>query len=381
MPAILDHIFEFVGRLTPKRSDKRFFAVDAWGNLDLARDVHAQSLTYFHSKSKPPVDATLRRDTACDIAWAPPSVDADYGDGVVRQDATFVSPFADALPEESRLVRFARLRPGAPPASGTDGAASAVKRVAVLLPCTGDVDEWFRRSIARELLTNGVECVIPTIAYYGERKPARQWRHVLRSVADAKIQLSVTPVEMMMLCMALDEEAKRDGHASVDLCLAGVSLGGTMSALTALAMAKARGDAENNVVVCCVAAANDCTPYVEGSIETRLAWEVLCESGEADGATPMSKERCKTILLDVLKELDMSNLVVKNAVKGAVCVTAREDRFVGAGDAIAKTLQTMVTTAEGFIREDFDGGHLQFLFGNKSSIAPNIQRAFDLMRA
>ena len=52
-----------------------------------------------------------------------------------------------------------------------------------------------------------------------------------------------------------------------------------------------------------------------------------------------------------------------------------------AGDAIAKTLQTMVTTAEGFIREDFDGGHLQFLFGNKSSIAPNIQRAFDLMRA
>ena len=46
-----------------------------------------------------------------------------------------------------------------------------------------------------------------------------------------------------MLCMALDEEAKRDGHASVDLCLAGVSLGGTMSALTALAMAKARGDA------------------------------------------------------------------------------------------------------------------------------------------
>jgi hypothetical protein len=41
----------------------------------------------------------------------------------------------------------------------------------------------------------------------------------------------------------------------------------------------------------------------------------------------------------------------------------------------------MVTTAEGFIREDFDGGHLQFLFGNKSSIAPNIQRAFDLMRA
>ena len=100
-------------------------------------------------------------------------MDAGYGDGVVRQDATFVSPFADALPEESRLVRFARLRPGAPPTSGTDGAASAVKRIAVLLPCTGDVDEWFRRSIARELLTNGVECVIPTIAYYGERKPAR----------------------------------------------------------------------------------------------------------------------------------------------------------------------------------------------------------------
>ena len=87
------------------------------------------------------------------------------------------------------------------------------------------------------------------------------------------------------------------------------------------------------------------------------------------------------MLHDVLKELDMSNLVVENAVKGAVCVTAREDRFVGTGDAIAKTLQTMVTTAEGFIREDFDGGHLQFLFGNKSSIAPNIQRAFGLMRA
>jgi hypothetical protein len=86
-------------------------------------------------------------------------------------------------------------------------------------------------------------------------------------------------------------------------------------------------------------------------------------------------------LLDVLKELDMSRLVVDNVVKGAVCVTAREDRFVGDGDAIAKTLRHMVSSDEGFIREDFDGGHLQFLFSNKSSIAPNIQRAFGLIRA
>lgn len=125
---------------------------------------------------------------------------------------------------------------------------------------------------------------------------------------------------------------------SVDLCLVGVLLGGTMSALIALAMVKARGDVENNVVVCCVVVVNDCMLYVEGSIEIRLVWEVFCELGEVDGVIFMSKERCKIILFDVLKELDMSNFVVENVVKGVVCVIVREDCFVGVGDVIVKIL-------------------------------------------
>lgn len=389
MPAVLDHVFEFIGRnLTPARSKTRFFH-EGWGDLALARDVARRSLEYFD----PTRPTTELKNSLAVIQWsASTAADAGYGVGIVRQDATFESPFAEFLPPESRKVRFARLRP-----SRTDDASGTpVKktRVAVLLPCTGDVDEWYRRSIARELLESGVECVIPTIAYYGERKPAEQWRHVLRSVAEAKIQFSVTPIEMMALIKALRSEASNEGR-ELEMCIAGVSLGGTMSALTANALARQGEPAAASTAVCCVAAANDCTPYTDGSIETRLAWDVLCEQlpeeGE-DGDVDSScwgvnstggaslKERARGALLETMTELNMSALVAEKSVRAAVFVTAKDDRFVGhTTEKFAQTLQTMAADEAGYSREDFDGGHLQFIFGRKHVIAPSIKRAFDLI--
>ena len=387
MPAVLDHVFEFIGRnLTPSRSKTRFFH-EGWGDLALAHAVARRSLEYFD----PTRPTNERKNSLAVIQWsASTTADAGYGVGIVRQDATFESPFADFLPPESRTVRFARLRP-----SGTgDASGTSVKRtrLAVLLPCTGDVDEWYRRSIARELLESGVECVIPTIAYYGERKPEKQWRHVLRSVAEAKIQLSVTPIEMMALINALRSEASSEGR-ELEMCIAGVSLGGTMSALTAIALANQGGDAAANTAVCCVAGANDCTPYTEGSIETRLAWDVLCEQlpekdedvdascwGVSSTHDASMKERARGALLEAMMELNMSTLVAEKSVRAAVFVTAKDDRFVGhTTEKFAQTLQTMAMDEAGYFREDFDGGHLQFIVGRKHVIAPSIKRAFDLI--
>ena len=219
MPPVLDHIFEFVGRyVVSSRSKTRFFH-EGWGDLALARDVSRRSRAYFAPNGNGDDEciksARAHRARGVDIRWsAVTTAESGYGRNILRQDAAFESPFADSLPEESRLVRFARLRPD--DAATTTGretdAIARTRRIAVLLPCTGDVDEWFRRSIARDLLAEGVECVIPTIAYYGARKPEAQWRHVLRSVAEAKIQLSVTPVEMMLLSRALMREAEDDGE-------------------------------------------------------------------------------------------------------------------------------------------------------------------------
>jgi len=407
MPPVLDHIFEFVGRyVVSSRSKTRFFH-EGWGDLALARDVSRRSRAYFALDG--PDDewvesARAQRARGVDIRWtAATTAESGYGNNILRQDAAFESPFADALPEESRLVRFARLRPDAAAATtaattagraAEDGASTsrAIRRIAVLLPCTGDVDEWFRRSIARDLLADGVECVIPTIAYYGARKPEAQWRHVLRSVAEAKIQLSVTPVEMMLLSRALMREAEREGFV-VELCLAGVSLGGTMSASTACALASARaarGDEASTssaVGVCCIAAGADCTPYVDGSIETRLAWDVLRETlddddGDDDDERPASKARARDALLRVMEDLDVDRLLVESSVRAAVCLTARDDRFIGAksNEKVAAALRRMTTDASKFHREDVDGGHLQFLFGSKRVIAPSISRAFDLIR-
>lgn len=388
MPAVLDHIFEFIGRnLTPARSKTRFFH-EGWGDLALARDVARRSLEYFD-----PTRPTTELENS--IQWsASTAADAGYGVGIMRQDGTFPSPFSEFLPPESRTVRFARLRPSGTGHATGDASGTSVKttRVAVILPCTGDVDEWYRRSIARELLESGVECVIPTIAYYGERKPAEQWRHVLRSVAEAKIQFSVTPIEMMVLIKALRSEASSEGR-ELEMCIAGVSLGGTMSALTANALARQGEDAAASTVVCCVAGANDCTPYTDGSIETRLAWDVLCEQlpeedGDVDascwGANSLGgasvKERARSALLEAMTELNMSALVAEKSVRAAVFVTAKDDRFVGhTTEKFAQTLQTMAVDEAGYSREDFDGGHLQFIFGRKHVIAPSIKRAFDLI--
>jgi len=395
MPPVLDHIFEFVGRyVVSSRSTTRFFH-EGWGDLALARDVSRRSRAYF-ALDGPDDDecvesARAHRARGVDIRWtAATTAESGYGNNILRQDAAFESPFADALPEESRLVRFARLRPDAAGRAAEDGVStSRTRRIAVLLPCTGDVDEWFRRSIARDLLADGVECVIPTIAYYGARKPEAQWRHVLRSVAEAKIQLSVTPVEMMLLSRALMREAEREGFM-VELCLAGVSLGGTMSASTACALASARaarGDEASTssaVGVCCIAAGADCTPYVDGSIETRLAWDVLRETLDADDddERPASKARARDALLRVMEDLDVDRLLVESSVRAAVCLTARDDRFIGAksNEKVADALRRMTTDASRFHREDVDGGHLQFLFGSKRVIAPSISRAFDLIR-
>ena len=251
MPPVLDHIFEFVGRyVVSSRSKTRFFH-EGWGDLALARDVSRRSRAYFapdgNGDDECIKSARAHRARGVDIRWsAVTTAESGYGRNILRQDAAFESPFADSLPEESRLVRFARLRPDDATTTGRETDAIArTRRIAVLLPCTGDVDEWFRRSIARDLLAEGVECVIPTIAYYGARKPEAQWRHVLRSVAEAKIQLSVTPVEMMLLSRALMREAEDDGFV-VELCLAGVSLGGTMSATAACAWRRRARRAETS---------------------------------------------------------------------------------------------------------------------------------------
>lgn len=395
MAAVLDHVFEFVGRnLVSSRSKTRFFH-EGWGDLAHAKAVALRSLEYFDSVAlssgqleRGDVQDASRTRSGIEIDWGR-DVDADdgYGVDVIRQDASFESPFADMLPAESRRVLFARLRPG----RGGDARKDGARRVAILLPCTGDIDEWYRRSIARELLESGVECVIPTIAYYGARAPRGQWRHVIRTVSEAKIQLSVTPVEMMEIARAVMEES----GPGTELCVAGVSLGGTMSALTACALARNAVDADSTSV-CCIAAANDCTPYTDGSIETRLAWDVLCEQlatksdeaaaveaaacwgGHEKGAT---KEQAREAFLEAMSELNMQALVVEKSVRSAVFITAKNDRFVGnTTEAIAETLQTMTTDSNGYWREDFDGGHLQFIFGRKSVIAPSIKRAFELNR-
>ena len=136
--------------------------------------------------------------------------------------------------------------------------------------------------------------------------------------------------------------------------------------------------------MCCIASGADCTPYVDGSIETRLAWDVLRETldDEDEEERPASKARARDALLRVMEDLDIDHLLVESSVRSAVCLTARDDRFIGAksNEKIAVALRRMTTDASGFHREDVDGGHLQFLFGSKHVIAPSITRAFDLIR-
>ena len=362
MSALADHIFEFIGAyITPRKY--RFFT-DGWGDVAVASRVASRAREVLSG------DATIGD---VKLTWITRDV---VDDGYIRDSGYFTSPFADALPPESARVSFTRFSPARRDV-GTK------RRVAVLLPCTGDQTEWYRAGIARELLADGIECVVPTIAYYGDRKPSAQSAHVLRTVADAKIQLSVTPVEMMLLARLVHADvvknAKDASTCDVDWVFAGISLGGTMSALAASALAASRADVGGDVGVCCVAGPSDGTPFVDGSIGKRVAWDILArECGDDD-------DKARERMLYEMRELGVEGLVAANSVTKSVVLTAKGDRFVGvsSNEGIDRALRVMsgaggAEVGDAYERYDFDGGHLYFLWKRKSVVAPAIKRAFGI---
>jgi len=360
MSAFADHVFEFLGTYaTPRRM--RFFA-DGWGDVELASRVAEKARAAFAPRR-------ARNAVDVEVTWLATDVDEKFAVPVTRSELSFRSPFADALPAESARVVAARWTP----TLGAETRPRERRKVAVLLPCTGDQYEWFRRGIAEELLAEGIECVVPTIAYYGCRKPEAQLAHVLRTVSEAKIQSSVTPVEMACLVRGVHEEIKkRDGvdYRGVDWVLAGISLGGTMGALAACALKASGADVGGDVSVCCVAGPSDGTPFVEGSIGKRVAWDVLGSQLGADERA--TKER----MLEEFAELEVGTLAVANSARRAVCLTAKHDRFIVSSEGLDKALRLM--SGDGFERIDFDGGHLNFLWKRKAVVVPAIKRAFGI---
>lgn len=370
MNALADHVFEFIGTyVTPRKY--RFFA-DGWGDVELASRVASRARQSFTGTgSSPRVDDVALTWTSRDVL----DDSFDIACDVTRDQGEFTSPFADVLPVESARVAFTRWSP-----SRRD--VGTTRRVAILLPCTGDQTEWYRHGIARELLADGIECVVPTIAYYGTRKPEAQWAHVLRTVADAKIQLSVTPVEMMVLARLVHDDITKntDGVSAgkIDWVFAGISLGGTMSALAASALASSRADVGGDVGVCCIAGPSDGKPFVDGSIGKRVAWDVLArECGDDDA-------KARDRMLDELRELDVELLVAAKSVKKSVVLTAKHDRFVGtsSNEGIDRALRVMAgagdADADAYEHHEFDGGHLNFLWKRKAVVAPAIKRAFGI---
>ena len=96
--------------------------------------------------------------------------------------------------------------------------------------------------------------------------------------------------------------------------------------------------------------------------DSGAADEQLADNDDEDEEErPASKARARDALLRVMEDLDIDHLLVESSVRSAVCLTARDDRFIGAksNEKIAVALRRMTTDASGFHREDVDGGHLQ----------------------
>ena len=110
--------------------------------------------------------------------------------------------------------------------------SSKTKRVAILLPFTGDQDYFFRVKVAEELIANSPDCVclIPELPFYGSRNSAFQSSHVSNTVSDYTLMQLIVAREMC----GLIEWTKLEYGDGVSIVIGGFSMGAYIATLSGI---------------------------------------------------------------------------------------------------------------------------------------------------
>jgi len=298
-----------VGSLTSAFGRAKFFS-EGWGPCD------AWTSHILNWKSEILVQHQTRRQksaTEIGLSWSNYHVSRRHG--FFFREGRFVSPVVQQLakasgrslelPIESAEARFLL-------ASPTEQLHATTPFV-LLLAGTGEHTYSRRlRGIVEPLLRDGVGAIILTNAYYGERKPQRQFGSKLRKVSDL-LALGYTTVEeaRVLLHWLYDGGCER-------LCVAGVSQGGLHATMTASLFP------HPIAVVPAFAPESACYVFTRGILGRNCDWRSL----DADLPRNAAASNALDHMEHVLQLTDIRNFPAPPPPQRAVLVAAEHDLYV-----------------------------------------------------
>jgi hypothetical protein len=254
---LVDHVFSFLRILGPARP--KFFS-KGWGKLAVPQKVQTAFLKQLlaEKNEKIPTAIQLKSDQ---ITWGKTTEEVS----IKIQQASFVSPAANHLPEESKDCRFLMVRP----------TNKALKKdvYVVMLPATGEMGKSTRLNMARFYAKEyGWSSIIITAPFYAARKPSQQKLFLIDTVSDLLLQsIAITQEAACLICYYLQQSSQ------TKVCVTGFSWGGAMASTSTAAALLGGADG------CRIA----CVPYVgsaspvclaDGILETSIDWKALKES-------------------------------------------------------------------------------------------------------
>jgi hypothetical protein len=254
---LVDNVFSFLRILGPARP--KFFS-RGWGDLAVPHKVQTSFLNQLltEKNEKTPTAFQLKSGQ---ITWGKTAEESS----IKIQQASFVSPVADHLPEESKDCRFFMVRP--------TNKTSTNDVYVVMLPATGEMGKSTRLNMARFYAKEyGWSSIIITAPFYAARKPSQQELFLINTVSDLLLQsIALTQEAACLICYYLEQSSQ------TKVCVTGFSWGGAMASTSTAAALLGGADGRR---IACVPYVGSASPVclADGILETSIDWKSLKEN-------------------------------------------------------------------------------------------------------
>lgn len=279
--------------------------------------------------------------------WQPTKIDIKFGSkstlarGVNVQECTFETSareISHLLPKESLEARFLLVTPDNNKTPGYLGPT------ALLLAGKGE-HSFARRCLLAVPLAqrSGITSIVLESPYYGKRRPRTQPGSKLRQVADLA-KLGKTTIEE---ASSLIQYFLTDNALSSDVCVAGVSMGGLHSAMTASVFPKSVG------MVSWLGPPSAVPVFTQGLLSRYCEWTKLQEQLSAEDVK-LAQDRMR----QALEFSNISNFPQPVDPTRAVFVVGKNDLFIPYSQAQEWWRQTLQDKWKGCRVEHIPGGHV-----------------------
>jgi hypothetical protein len=256
---LVDHAFSFL-RILGGPARPKFFS-KGWGDLAVPLKVQTSFLDQLlaEKNEKIPTVFQLKNDQ---ITWGKITEESS----ITIQRASFASPVADYLPEESKDCRFFMVRPTKNKQLNNDV-------YVVLLPATGETGKSTRLNMARFYAKEyGWSSIIITAPFYAARKPSQQELFLINTVSDLLLQsMAITQEAACLICYYLQQSSR------TKVCVTGFSWGGAMASTSTAAALLGGADGRR---IACVPYVGSASPVclADGILESSIDWKALKEN-------------------------------------------------------------------------------------------------------